>query len=196
MNLNHSDLVGQKINNWTVIRFVPIGERKDIQRCWEIQCKCGRIFHKSCAKIRQRLQCRYCTGRQYVGKISGNLFSFIKKSARYRNIPFDIDKEILNDLLIQQDYKCAITGLAIDIADTSYEQNHGKSTASLDRIDNTKGYIKGNVWWLHKKINILKHILPLEELVYFARLIVENFKDLIVSQHIIDKYEGKAHDNR
>ena len=29
-------------------------------------------------------------------------------------------------------------------------------SASLDRIDNTKGYVAGNVQWLHKDINWMK----------------------------------------
>ena len=29
-------------------------------------------------------------------------------------------------------------------------------TASLDRIDSSKGYIEGNVQWVHKSVNIMK----------------------------------------
>lgn len=29
-------------------------------------------------------------------------------------------------------------------------------TASLDRIDSTKGYVEGNVQWIHKRLNIMK----------------------------------------
>jgi hypothetical protein len=29
-------------------------------------------------------------------------------------------------------------------------------TASLDRIDSSKGYIEGNLQWVHKNINMLK----------------------------------------
>lgn len=29
-------------------------------------------------------------------------------------------------------------------------------TASLDRIDSSKGYIEGNIQWVHKDINFMK----------------------------------------
>ena len=32
----------------------------------------------------------------------------------------------------------------------------GQGTASLDRIDSSKGYVKGNVQWVHKDINKMK----------------------------------------
>jgi hypothetical protein len=31
------------------------------------------------------------------------------------------------------------------------------TTASLDRIDSSKGYIEGNVQWIHKHINKMKN---------------------------------------
>jgi len=40
-------------------------------------------------------------------------------------------------------------------------------TASLDRIDNEKGYVEGNVQWVHKDINNMKHTYPND---YFVNL--------------------------
>ena len=37
------------------------------------------------------------------------------------------------------------------------------ATASLDRIDSSKGYIKGNVQWVHKNINYMKQEMTNEE---------------------------------
>ena len=34
------------------------------------------------------------------------------------------------------------------------------TTASLDRIDSKKGYIKGNLQWVHKDLNIMKNSYP------------------------------------
>jgi hypothetical protein len=46
-------------------------------------------------------------------------------------------------------------------------------TASLDRIDNTKGYEEGNVWWVHKEANRLKNNYTLNDLLYWCRLILD-----------------------
>ncbi len=31
-----------------------------------------------------------------------------------------------------------------------------KQTASLDRINSKKGYVKGNIQWVHKNVNFMK----------------------------------------
>ena len=45
-------------------------------------------------------------------------------------------------------------------------------TASLDRIDSSKGYQPGNVWWVHKRVNRLKNDFSMDELLYWSRAIV------------------------
>lgn len=47
-----------------------------------------------------------------------------------------------------------------------------KNSPSLDRIDNTKGYIKGNVWVISKKANSMKNSATPEELDKFCKNII------------------------
>jgi hypothetical protein len=35
----------------------------------------------------------------------------------------------------------------------------GETVASLDRIDSEKGYIPGNVQWVHPAVNFMKHAM-------------------------------------
>ena len=49
-------------------------------------------------------------------------------------------------------------------------------TASLDRIDSSKGYTKNNVQWLHKDINIMKRDFPEEKFLFLCKQIVKNHK--------------------
>jgi hypothetical protein len=44
-------------------------------------------------------------------------------------------------------------------------------TASLDRIDSTKGYIEGNLQWVHRDINKLKKNLPDDRFVEICRAV-------------------------
>lgn len=46
-------------------------------------------------------------------------------------------------------------------------KDDNRHTASLDRIDNTKGYIPGNVQWVHKSVNFCKGTLKER---YFIKL--------------------------
>ena len=75
------------------------------------------------------------------------------------------------DLFISQNKKCALTGVDINIVNTTISHNYLINTASLDRIDNNKGYIKGNVRWLHKIVNQIKSDIEDRDLIYICHLI-------------------------
>jgi hypothetical protein len=46
-------------------------------------------------------------------------------------------------------------------------------TASLDRIDNDKGYVKSNIQWIHKDINYMKRILSQKKLIEYCNLVAK-----------------------
>ena len=73
------------------------------------------------------------------------------------------------DLFLEQDRKCALTGLDIVFG----PRDKGGNTASLDRIDSTKGYIKGNVQWVHKDINRMKFDLNQERFIELCKKVTE-----------------------
>jgi hypothetical protein len=67
----------------------------------------------------------------------------------------NITLEYIWDLLLEQNRKCALTGLPLTFA-KDYNKSTLDQTASLDRIDSSVGYIIGNVQWVHKEINKIK----------------------------------------
>lgn len=83
--------------------------------------------------------------------ITGRFFSSVKYKAKLRNINFDITLAYLDGLWILQDGKCAYTGTALQMG--------RKPTASLDRIDSSKGYIPGNVQFVCIEVNMMKWAL-------------------------------------
>lgn len=48
------------------------------------------------------------------------------------------------------------------------------NTASLDRIDNSKGYEEGNIQWVHKDVNFMKRTYSQEYFIKLCTLISEN----------------------
>ena len=48
------------------------------------------------------------------------------------------------------------------------------TTASLDRIDSTKGYFIENVQWVHKYVNIMKWHTANQEFIEWCKLIAAN----------------------
>ena len=87
-----------------------------------------------------------------------------------RNIEWNITFEYLADLLIEQDFKCDLTGWDIDAMEVN------KNTASLDRIDSSKGYIEGNVQWVHKMVNMSKQQYTQEEFVEMCTAVANKVK--------------------
>jgi len=60
------------------------------------------------------------------------------------------------EYVLLQGRKCALLGLSIVFALTFQTKVGSDTTASLDRIDPSYGYIVGNVQLVHKDINYMK----------------------------------------
>lgn len=142
---------------------------------WLCKCVCGnekivrsteliREDTKSCGCMK-----KYTNSDKYkgVGLIAQSVFSHIKWGAEKRNIEFNITKEYLWELYRSQEGKCYYTDL-----DISLNTRNNKKTASLDRIDSSKGYVEGNLVWVHKNINLMKNVFSKEEFLNYCNLIV------------------------
>ena len=106
------------------------------------------------------------------GEIRGRVFKCIKKSAFDRGLDFNLTAEYIWKLFLKQNRKCALTDIEICFGSCD---KHQSKTASLDRIDNSKGYIKGNVQWVHKKINIMRGSNTIEDFYWLCKKVVDNY---------------------
>lgn len=174
-----------KYNSLTVLETVKHKNRL----MYRTQCDCGRIDikRKDWVETGRTTSCKNCASKQTVikypppitrkgcGGLSGTHFLAIKYGAIKRSILFEVSPEYLWELYLQQNSSCALTGIPIILVNKIKNQNVDWNiiTASLDRIDNTMGYVIGNVWWVHKEVNRLKNNYSLNELVKWCKLIVE-----------------------
>jgi hypothetical protein len=104
-------------------------------------------------------------------EIQGTYLASVKNKAKSRGLEFSVTNQYLWNLFLEQDRKCAYSGLKIFFARTNLEHINGDYTASLDRIDSSKGYIEGNVQWLHKRVNIMKGNMEQQEFLDFCEAI-------------------------
>jgi hypothetical protein len=90
-------------------------------------------------------------------EISGEFWKRIQKNAESRNLIFDIDIKDAWSIFLSQNRKCALTGIELKFGHNARSKHlDTETTASLDRIDNDKGYIKNNIQWTHKHINLMR----------------------------------------
>jgi hypothetical protein len=104
----------------------------------------------------------------------------VKRRAKRDNIEFDIDLEYIDKLFEDQKGLCALSHIKlIPSAQYSDRKGRGVVTASLDRIDSSKGYTRGNLQWVHKAINEMKLNKTDGEFVEWCRLITNVARKLM-----------------
>jgi len=182
------DLTGQKFAHLTVIKMAITEKSKD--RTWRCicRCDCGRkadintnclmrglsktCGHKDCEYHRQDYTNNGKNNVKFTGyeELSGQKWSAYKCGAKRRKIEFNITIQYAWNLFINQNRKCALTGEDIFFGKT----NTSECTASLDRIDSSKGYIEGNLHWVHKDVNLMKMALSIDRLYELCKKIVKN----------------------
>lgn len=161
------DLTGQKFNMLTVLS--PAEATRKGYKKWLCECDCGNkkavlATHlvsgkiKSCSCLQRRNGKAHPNFKGH-GEIHLKHYEGIKNSANVRvnsygrdPIPFSVSIEFLWELFLKQERKCALSGMEIHFPKIST----GVKTASLDRIDSSKGYTHDNVQWVHKDINFMK----------------------------------------
>jgi hypothetical protein len=97
-------------------------------------------------------------------------FSAARKSATKRNIGFYITEETIVKLWKKQKGKCALSGIEMTLT-------HGTSAAmnptkiSVDRIDNSQGYVDGNVQLILWQANAAKSVWSNQQLIELCKAV-------------------------
>lgn len=188
-----TDFTGKRIGNLFVIKPVLNPIKKNL---WECVCDCGKVKNITSGNLRQKPKSCGCLQKKIAsmnrknetrkkilngkpfhkwegcGKLSGKHFNRIRSTAKTKNLEFEVSIEYLWELYEHQNGKCALTGMDIYFNDYNLDQK----TASLDRIDSSKGYIPGNVQWVHKEINRMKSNFPTDGFLRWCNLVINNSK--------------------
>lgn len=158
---------------------------KQKRKLIEIKCNnCNKLFKKPLSEYKRNLQKdrkNYCS-RSCVGKSNSNLkhlnniksdydisqhsdnkkdkytgFRYYYRNCKNRFKEFNLT---LNDLLIQWEKQkgvCPYTNFKLKLYNSSNKiEIPYRLKASIDRIDSSKGYIKGNIEFISLPINYLK----------------------------------------
>lgn len=157
--VDESARLGQKFGKWTVL---GVGYNCGDSQGFVVRCDCGntsKVTRESilkgtstqCASCRTRIGDRNPRWRGHKD-IPHHVYSIMCKAAEVRGIAVEITIEDLQAQWEKQGGKCALTGLPIRIG-----SGRTGRVASVDRIDNAKGYTKDNIQWVHKDVNLMKN---------------------------------------
>lgn len=179
--------VGTVHGKLTVTGYSHTDDRRNY--VWDCMCECGcsvkrntKYFstmnhrgrnascgHRGCQSTPRGAQAYNWKGAEFV---TGSYVTRTRQNARNRGLDFEVDIDYLNTLMISQHHKCKLTG--VDICILSEKLHPGETTASLDRVDPSIGYVVGNVQWLHKTVNRIKQNLTEKELLSWCKAIISH----------------------
>jgi hypothetical protein len=174
---NREELTGRKFGRLTVLS--DTGRRKSRRPIWLCKCECGESVEvlskyllagdtRSCGCLKKEPSHNNAT----VGVVTGSYFYHVRNNAERRGVPFEITPEEASAQWYEQDGRCAFTGVELVIVQ-NFRDHRGRQTASLDRIDNGRGYTADNIQWVHKDINMMRGRLDPESFVEWCRRVVE-----------------------
>lgn len=196
-NIDHShfthgqknkDLVGTKFNRLLIKELELTTQLVGTKRRQFVLCLCdcgkectkrldgvksGRVISCGCAVTDKG---RFMEGNLNPafageGEFSASKFADIKRNASRRKIQFNVTIEFCWQLFLDQDRKCNLSGVDLYFGPYSHPL---KTNASLDRIDSSKGYIAGNVQWVHKDVNLMKRAFDQKYFLEMCRKIGAN----------------------
>ena len=168
---NIKDLTGQRFERLIVIKFHKTYKNKAY---WLCKCDCGteKIIQGVVLTQKNTFSCG-CLNKDRISEIgrapkpkgqdschykgykllSGRYYNSLHISAKKRDLIFDCSKEQIYSLIEKQKFKCALSNVDIVLSPSNTLKEH---TASLDRIDSSKGYTMDNIQWIHKDLQSLK----------------------------------------
>ena len=155
-------------------------ERKNKKQTIELKCAlCQNPFMKDLKEYKRRLRISgkdvfYCgiTCRNRV--IKTDEFSPFRpfvglthRTSQLKHLGFDLDVEYLKTLWEKQKGICPYSKIPMDLPRTWAEKKFRPEVASVDRIDSSKGYVKGNVEFVCLSINYAKNKFSREDFIRF-----------------------------
>lgn len=173
------DLTGQIFGRWTVKEIgKTVGEGRKSKGTWRCVCECGNEaevytsnltagFSRSCGCL-QKDWMQWNRPALKHGKARSAEFGMwngAKYRAKCKGIAFDLS---VTDIEIPD--LCPLLGIPLVCGVNSIPL---ESSPTLDRIDNTKGYTKDNVWVISRKANTIKSTATYQELEMIAQKLKE-----------------------
>jgi hypothetical protein len=177
------DLTGERFGRLVVIERVPNNNKRVM---WKCKCDCGNITIVDGAHLKDgHTKSCGCLNRDIISRPFGEaafnqIIYTYKKMAEKTGREFSLSEDEFRELILADCFYCG--------KKPSLQYHHGKRRVNgsliyngIDRIDNSKGYVQGNVRTCCRQCNIAKHHYTEEE---FKMLITAIYKHLNLGEQM------------
>lgn len=192
MSLKLINLIGKRFGRWIVL---SLGKRKSDRgkSYWLCKCDCGNVKEVSGASLRNNtsVSCG-CYAREIQGirkpdniSFFKNLYGDYKSRSRRKGLDFKI---IFTDFLKMIQSKCTYCDSEPNNQMKSEPRYSHVKYNGIDRIDNSIGYIYGNIVTCCKDCNYAKNTMSENE---FVSLITKIYEHYIINKEWQQQYKLK-----
>jgi hypothetical protein len=179
------EMAGKRFGRLEIVERAFIRNQKSF---WKCRCDCGEAKVVALSNLRNgstrscgclSLENSRAVGRlgkgvrahnwAGVGDMSASFWGQVLAGAASRNLEVGITAEQAWALFVDQDRRCALTGWPLHFPPCGERSG----TASLDRVDSSKGYVEGNLQWVHKRIQRMKWRYSQENFIAACKAVAE-----------------------
>jgi hypothetical protein len=160
-----------------------------IYYCW----RCNKEFKRAPSDYK-KYERSYCSKSCYR-KDKIDLYTRYKKQFNRlkdnrRGIKeIEVTLQDLHQQWLKQNGRCSLTNEILKFGATEKERKTGFTTASLDRKDNEKGYLKDNIQWVHKDVNDAKGKLTQQRFIEICKEVTLhefNQRNLYIPEELLE----------
>lgn len=178
-----TDLTGRTFGRWEVVgKGATVGVGRKSRGRWRCKCSCGTESEVDTNNLTagKSTGCG-CARKESLSKIKPaathgrsntsewSMYRGARTRAKERGMDFDLK---VTDIVVPD--LCPLLSIPL-VRGSNGRLNEGSPT--LDRIDNSKGYTKDNVWVISHKANSIKSTATYEEI----ELVARNLKEKILN---------------
>jgi len=174
-----NNLIGEKFNRLTVMNLSYIDTHKKIY--WECLCDCGNIVvvrgaglkcgdNQSCGCYHKELTSKMF--KKPDGTAAFNkLFSEYKRNAFKKSHTFNLTEEEFREIVNKNCFYCGCT------PNTTYKSRKDRYIYNgIDRVNNAKGYILGNIVSCCSACNHAKNTMSKEDFLSWIKRVYKNLE--------------------
>lgn len=102
-------------------------------------------------------------------------FRYVYRNCRKRFVTCELTLEYLKSVWDSQNGICPYSGINLILPTYTTGHKNPIYTASVDRIDSSKGYVPGNIQFVSMSINYMKNTMSHDETIRMCKIIANNF---------------------